>query len=129
MESTGKRKAEKSHIKKKCLSESEKEIVRKIDEWVAEALDREQRGLKVFESNNRANIVSQICGISYCKVFRLRKDDEMKPESCGRLAIEIDNFAKTAISCLVLGFYKFGFILHESVEAAKKSWICLSGEN
>lgn len=111
MKSTGKRKAKKDavkgHRKKGCrsISESVKEIVRKIDEWVAEGLDRERRGLKVFESNNRANIVSQICGITYGKVFRIRKEENMTPKS-GRPAIEIDNFAEAALSRLVLGFYK-----------------------
>ena len=87
------------------LSIEEINLIKKIDEWIKEAIQRERLNEPVFPIKIQAKVVSDICGISEREVYSLRKKE--KPgKSTGRKKIVFDDFNKRALSRLVLGFYR-----------------------
>ena len=135
MESTGKRNKKQSELshkvkKRKTLgsssnrrgkkwSQKERDLVYRVDSWMGEAMKREKRGERVFESRSRAKETGKICGVSKMQVLRLKSKhaphhvDETGIEreisevskNMGRPRIELDDFDKTALSRLILGYY------------------------
>ena len=135
MESTGKRNKKQSELshkvkKRKTLgsssnrrgkkwSQKERDLVYRVDSWVGEAMKREKSGERVFESRSRAKETGKICRVSKTQVPRLKSKhdshhvDETGIEreisegskNMGRPRIELDDFDKTALSRLILGYY------------------------
>ena len=135
MESTGKRNKKQSELshkvkKRKTLgsssnrrrekwSQKERALVYRVDSWVGEAMTREKSGERVFELRSRAKETGKICGVSKTQVLRLKSKhdshhvDETGIEreisevskNMGRPRIELDDFDKTALSRLILGYY------------------------
>ena len=82
-------------------------------------MKREKSGERVFESRSRAKETGKICGVSKTQVLRLKSKhdshhvDETGIEreisevskNMGRPRIELDDFNKTALSRLILGYY------------------------
>ena len=91
--------------KRENLSVGEIKIIKKVDEWIKEAIQRERNNQPVFPIKNQAKVVSDICGISEREVYSVRKK-EVPGKSTGRKKIVFDNFNKRALSRLVLGFYR-----------------------
>ena len=93
--------------KRKNFSESDKKIIEAIDKWVASAMEKEQNGEKIFQSNDHAMETSKICKISRSSIFNVRKDgSEVDWSQTGRQKIILDDFDKSLLSRMILGFYK-----------------------
>ena len=90
----------------------EKEMVRRVDDWVAEALLRRQCGDDVFQFDNQSKIVASICGVSERSVYYMRGDaggvdgrtKAVKP--MGRPTIKFDDLDRLGLSRLILGYYR-----------------------
>ena len=105
---SAKRKAP-SGSKTKNFTRNEKKVIITVDQWVGEAMEREKNGQAVFSSSHPVE-TSKICGISRSSVYNIRKEDNdattKKTDGTGRPQIKLDDFEKSLLSRLVLGFYK-----------------------
>ena len=91
----------------KNKTDGEKVLIKKVDDWVGEAIMKERCKEKVFTSKDRATVTSKICGIPISEAFNLRKcQGEMQTKKRGRPKIELDELDQRALSRLVLGFYR-----------------------
>lgn len=89
-------------------STDENAIMKRVFEWVSEAVERERRGELVFmESRDKALLAGKICGVSRTKIIRVQKEiDEENKKEKGRPTIQLDEFDQRGLSRLILGFYK-----------------------
>ena len=101
------------------VSERERDLVCRVDSWVGEATKREKGGERVFKSRGRANETGKICGVSKRQVLRLKSKHDADhvdktgiereisevSKNMGRPRIELNDFDKTALSRLLLGYY------------------------
>ena len=95
----------------KQIAEDTKKIIKRVDTWVGEAIERERYGEKVFnKSRNKATVTAAICDTSERSVYRIRDENPAEEVSIadglGRPKIELDDFDKCGLSRLILGFYK-----------------------
>ena len=135
MESTGKRNKKKSELsrkvkKRKTLgsssnrrgkkwSQKKRDLVYRVDSRMGEAMKREKSSERAFESSSRAKETGKIYGVPKMQVLHLKSKhdshhvDETGIEceisevskNMGRLRTELDDFDKTALSQLILGYY------------------------
>lgn len=101
----------KRETKVKPKSGEEKEITKKVHNWVQEAIERERRGERVFQdSREKAHVTGEICGMAKRTVQRIMKNtecnDEGEKETRGKKGIVFDDFDKTSLSRLIMGYYK-----------------------
>ena len=96
------------------LTERKVAFVKRLDNWMLAAADREKFKEKVFSQSsqrpNVAKLVSEIFGISESKIYRIRKESEPmeqseNEETRGRPQIKLDDFNKNALSRLIHSFY------------------------
>ena len=79
-------------------------LMKKVYEWVAEAVTRERFGEQVFSSRDKNAITASICGVNRSTVQRACKGK--KEKRTRSTTVHFDDFSKKALSRLILGFYK-----------------------
>ena len=85
----------------------EKEIVKRVHEWVDVAVVRARENKPVFDvTHNKVRITADISGVSERSVYRFRTEKDGRKEGLGRPRIEFDDFDKLALSRLILAFYR-----------------------
>ena len=102
------RKKDSSQIKN-TYSEDAVEIMRNVRAWIETAISKQRNGEAVFSSKNIAQVSAEICKVSESTIYRVSKHSEQyikEKKKPGPKANEIDDFNKTAISRIILGFYK-----------------------
>ena len=102
------RKKDSSQIKN-TYSEDAVEIMRNVRAWIETAILKQRNGEAVFSSKNIAQVSAEICKVSESTIYRVSKHSEQyvkEKKKPGPKANEIDDFNKTAISRIILGFYK-----------------------
>ena len=92
-------------VNKENFSESNKTFIQNVDQWVGEAVEKQNAALPVFNTLNKSLETSKICGVSRPSVYNIRNAD-IPSTSSGRSKIVLDDFAKSFLSRLVLGYYK-----------------------
>ena len=113
MDSRGKRKLKtlprKNNNKQQWLTDEEKILIGKIDQWVKDAISREKNGQKFFLETNHAKITSKVCCISERQVYHLRKSKDLKDvekeNHINQRENKLDDYNKSALSRLVYNFY------------------------
>ena len=79
-------------LKKKNFTASDKKFIQTVDKWVGEAMNREKNGNAVFKSSHAIK-TSKNC-------------QKITDKVTGRPKIKLDDFEKSLLSRIMLGYYK-----------------------